>query len=199
MKYTLFFLFLLLLSVKSFSQEYMDKIASKSCACVEAVPDSLETRKFNMQFGLCMFEAAMPYSKQLKKDYGIDLERIDTEGEKLGRLIGVKMASVCPNILVKISERVKGKSEGTTEQTVKGTVTKIEKDFFVVFTVKDESGKSGKYYWLSYIKTDSDLVTTYGQLIDKPVEIVAEARELFDPKIEEYRQFLVIKKITIVQ
>src|SRR5688572_19861396 len=99
--------FLTLLFNKTLSQDYMDVIAKKSCECLGEISDTLRTDQYNMELGICMIEAAMPYKKQIKKNHDIDLDKIDTEGEKLGRIIGLKMASVCPNALVKITQRAK--------------------------------------------------------------------------------------------
>lgn len=200
MKHVLILACLLLVAGKSFSQDYMDKIVEKSCACTETVPDTLESQQFNMQLGLCMLEASMPYAKQIKKDHGIDMENINVAGEKLGRLIGMKMAGVCPDVLVKLTNKVKGKSAPSKKEiTVDGTITKVEKDFFVVFTVRDESGKTSKYYWLTLIKSDTDLVSNYAALVGKNVAIIAESQDFFDPKLDEYRSFLIIKGITVVE
>lgn len=183
-----------------FSQDYMTTIAEKSCACLEKVPDTLETQQFNMELGLCMIEASMPYKKQIKKDHNINLENIDTEGEKLGRLIGIKMVSVCPNILVKMTSTSKSRVNAKQNaEEAEGTITKIEKDFFVTFSIKDGSGKVNKYYWLTAIESDSDLVNNYSSLEGKSVSIAYKPIELFDPRINEYRQFLVIQELYPVE
>ena len=55
-------------SFTAFSQDYMDKIALEVCDCIDNVSDSVPTDQFNMELGLCMLEASMPYKKQLKKE-----------------------------------------------------------------------------------------------------------------------------------
>ncbi len=90
----------------AFSQDYMDKIAIASCECIDNVSDTIPTDQFNMELGLCMLEASMPYKKQLKKDHGINFDKIESQGEKLGRLIGIKLASTCPNTLMRMVKKV---------------------------------------------------------------------------------------------
>lgn len=151
-----------------------------------------------MRLGICMIEASMPYKKQIKKDFDINLDKIDTEGVKLGRMLGVKMASVCPNTMVKMTQKVKGQTAPTkAAQTSMGTVTKIENDFFVVVSLKDEVGKITKYYWLTFIDSQVDLANSYSTLMGKSLSIDYEPQEFFDPKLREYRQFFVIKKIKV--
>ncbi|MBL0328971.1 MAG: hypothetical protein IPP64_06050 [Bacteroidetes bacterium] len=181
-----------------FAQDFMDKIVKKTCECLDNISDTLPEDRFNMELGLCMLDAANPYKKQIKKEYGIDLENIDTEGERLGRIIGLKMAGACPNSLVKITNRVKvDEPPPVDELSVVGTVTKIEDDLFVVISLKDELGKITKYYWLGFIETANDLTGSYSSLQGKSIRITYINQEYFEPKLKEYRQFPVIKKITI--
>ena len=101
--FRLFVLFMLLFILNPvYSQNYMDEIVNKSCECLISVPDSLDSEEFNMKLGLCMLEASMPYKKQLKKEFGIDLDNIDVEGARLGKLIGIRMTTVCPDALSSI-------------------------------------------------------------------------------------------------
>lgn len=181
-----------------FAQDFMDKIVKKTCECLDNISDTLPEDRFNMELGLCMLDAANPYKRQIKKEYGIDLENIDTEGERLGRIIGLKMAGACPNSLVKITNRVKvDEPPPVDELSVVGTVTKIEDDLFVVISLKDELGKITKYYWLGFIETANDLTGSYASLQGKSIRVTYVNQEYFEPKLKEYRQFPVIKKITI--
>jgi hypothetical protein len=196
MKNILLISFLVLTVSKGLAQDYITVITQKSCDCVAQVPDTLKTEEFNLRLGLCMIEASMPYKKQIKKDFDINLDKIETEGAKLGRMLGVKMATVCPDALVKMTQRMKGQAPSSkAEQTATGTVTKIENDFFVVLSLKDESGKISKYYWLTFIESAADLTSSYSTLLGKTLHIGYEPREFFDPKLQEYRQFFVIKRI----
>jgi hypothetical protein len=82
---------------------------------------------------------------------------------------------------------------------MKGNITKIDKDFFVVFSVKDEAGKTTKLYWLGFIEAGLDLVSGYEALAGKDVEVSFEYKEFFDPKVNEYRAFPVITNLNPVK
>ena len=145
MKQTIIFLFLLL-NLKGFSQDYLDKITQQTCGCLNKVSDTVSTDRMYMELGVCMISAAEPYKKQLKKDHNIDISNIDSneEGEKLGKLIGIKMASVCPDALLALTARAE-KNEKNNESDLNvfvGRITKIDKDYFVVFTITDTENKS---------------------------------------------------------
>jgi len=176
------------------AQDYMDKITLQTCDCVKNVKDSLNEDRMFLELGLCMIKAAEPYKKQLKKDYNINFDNIDKEGEALGKLIGMRMATNCPDVLMKMTEQANRKKPETTQETFSGRVTKIEKDFFVIFTVNYE-GKALKFYWLTNAESNIDLIDQYSQLFDKDVKVKYQVNLLFDPKIGDYRNFNVIEKI----
>ncbi len=70
------------ISTIAISQDYLDDIAIKSCECLSNIADTLSSDQYNLELGLCMIEASSPYAKQLKKDYRIDLNKIDKHGGK---------------------------------------------------------------------------------------------------------------------
>ena len=180
------------------AQDYMTTIAEKACSCLDKPMDGQDQEMVNAQLGLCMIDAALPYQKQIKKDYGIDMNNIDKEGEKLGRVIGLKVATVCPDKLAKIAQSRKENKKAETAEVfeLEGMISKIEKDFFVNFAIKDETGKITKCYWLTAIATETDL-TNYQSLEGRAVTISYTNQELFDARIGEYRKFAVIQSLEV--
>lgn len=195
---------IILISISSnilFSQDYMDDIVIKSCECLTKVSDTLELNRLHMELGLCMINASMPYKKELLKDYDIDLNNIDSEGEKLGTMIGLRMAGTCPNELIKLAEQTGELDQEIienqyVENVTIGEITKIDSDLFIAFTIKDEKGKSSKFYWLTFIESDFDL-SDYSTLINKNVSVTYTTQELYDNKIQEYRLFNIISSIKV--
>ena len=199
MKHVLMIVLIAVICGNALAQDFMTVIAQKGCSCAETLPDTLDETQSNMKLGVCMIEASMPYKKQIKKTYDIDLDFIEKDGEKLGRLIGVKMASICPDALVRVAQRSGKKTLPVKEDLIStGTVTKIDNEPFVIFSIKDDTGKVTKYYWLTFIDTQYDLANSYAAISGKSVRINYESREFFDPRLSEYRQFLVIKKIEVM-
>ncbi len=194
---------LLTICTISFSQDYMDEIALKACECLHSVSDTLDTERYNMELGFCMIDAAMPYKKQIKKDYKIDLDRIDGQaGNELGQVIGLRMASVCPDAIMQVASKVNGEEEAEElEDVVVGYITKIDENKFIVFSLTDEKGKIMKFYWLTFIEADLnfELTSQYKSLMNKMVQITYLPQEFFDYRIEEYRPFNIIQKLQIVQ
>ena len=189
---------LILAGYHSFAQTYFDKIVQESCNCVSKVSQTLDNEKYTQELGICMIVAAEPYRKQLKKDHNIDFDKIDVDGEKLGKLIGIKMVAVCPDLILAVAKR-SGNSESAAveNKSFEGIITKIESDFFVVLHIKDESGKTNKFYWLTYVESGIEVADRYDSMVGTSVALTYRSEEFFDPKIKEYRSFSIIEKLEL--
>ena len=114
-------------------------------------------------------------------------------------ITGAGMASICPNALLKMANNVGlDEEEAVEENSFFGHVTKIDGDIFLEFSVRDQQGKTSKFYWLTFIESNIDLSVNYETLIDKSVRIDAVPQEIFDARIGEYRTVHVITKIKLV-
>jgi len=190
---------LLIVGLNLKAQEYMAIIMEQSCNCVGEVPDSLSGNAFNMQLGLCMLEAAMPYKEEIKRDFNINLDNIDVEGEAFGKIIGIKMVGYCPEVMLKLTQKVEmQKEEEEKPEFVTGKITNVGNDGFVVLSIKDETGKERKYYWLSFVESEFDMVNSYEELKGKKVKVSYFDQELFDSRLKEYRQFLILESLEVL-
>ena len=184
------------------SQDYMQDIVQKSCECITELTDSLKTNAAAMELGLCMIESAMPYQEELLEDYDIDLKRIDGhQGEELGRIIGLEMVSVCPEVLMAVAGDMENEAEEieSSFKFVEGEVISISEDKFVEFSIKDESGKVSKYYWLTFAASNIELPTDYNSLVEKSVQVGFITQDFFDARIGEYRPFYVISSLNVIE
>jgi hypothetical protein len=195
----------------SLAQKYMDDITQKSCECIENMSLKGKKDQISAQLGVCMIQASMPYKKQLKKDHDIDLEKMgDEEGRKLGTIIGFKLAGVCPESLIKISqlmnntvdeiivEELEEDEFKKDSKQLKGKITNIEKDLFVVITIEETNGKTTKLLWLNFVQSNIDLPIKWESLVGKNVSINYNSNaQFFDPKINDYRIFLIIDKLNV--
>ena len=138
------------------AQEFMDSIATQTCDCVSKVEDGLSEDRYVLEFGLCIIQAATPYQKEIKEELGIDFSQMDgPKGEELGTTIAMRMVNICPEALMKAAGDMEGSDfmEEPMEEspTYQGTITKIEGEQFATFSVKEETGKVTKFYWITYI------------------------------------------------
>ena len=184
-----------LLSLLSFfnsygQEDYLDIIAKKACECIESrnLHEIENQEAATNQLGICLLDASKDYREALLRDHQLDLNKLDMDGEKLGVLIGSRMAFVCAETLMSVAE---------TEQTdvilsEGGEITAVEESPFVVFTLKDSSGKSSKFYWLTFVDSNLDLQNSFSQLKGRKVSVEYMEQELFDPRLKEYRMFNLI-------
>lgn len=192
------------------TRDYLDEIANEACACIDKLDSGLSTHEAQMRMGMCFFEAAMPYQEQLKADHGIDLSNeasLSQEGRSLGELIGQRMALKCPSTIAKIFSSTDEESAPTDDdvapsaddaadtQVFEGTVSEVTQDHFVIFSVRNDAGKRMKFYWLTPVEANFDLVGEYAGLNGQRVRIAWTEIEVFDPRLEEYRKIAVILSI----
>lgn len=206
---------LLLVTLVAFPQDYMTKIAKESCSCVEdASREYDDPDEMLMQFGLCMIMVAEPYRKKLKKDYDIDFDHIERDAEKLGTLIGMKMAGECPETLIKLTKDAEGSelveerygiddddddADESATASFRGTVTKVETDQFVVFTIEDRTGVKKKFIWLHHFSNSLNLEEEYNNMVGKMLKIRYIEKDLFDARISEYKEFNIMSSVELIE
>lgn len=200
MKNIFFTVLLVSISLTAFSQDYMDEITRKTCECIENIEEGTESEQFKMKIGLCMLQAAEPHQKKLKKDHGINWDKIDTQGEKLGRIIGMKMAATCPDALLALAgkdddEEESRKIDESFKNTFEGEVSSIDGEVFKVFSVTHENGNVSKFYWFTMAASNFTITNNYQLLLEEKVVITYRTEEMFDARIGEYRPFNIITRI----
>jgi len=173
------------------AQDYLDAMAKRSCECVEKLPENINKQSITMQVGFCILQSASPDDKlKILKDHQVDMNNPMKDGQKTGELVGARMASVCPATLIKLSsDAIEARG------SVSGKINKVDADNFVVFSLQDASGKVSKYIWLTQVNSNLDLAASYKTLIGKTVKISFETKDVFDPKIGEYRPFKIITNL----
>lgn len=186
------FLVLSLSSMSVYAQDYVDGIAKRSCECVGKIPSTGTKDQKTMQAGICILKSFEAEDKaKFKKDFGLDIGDFSRDGREIGMKIGVQMATQCPDLVMRMSSDI----GDARESDITGTITKIETDPFVVFSVKDKNNVGQKILWLTSIVSPIDLPNNYQSLLGKTTTITYETKDIFDPKIGEYRRFKVMTQI----
>ncbi|MDN5201796.1 hypothetical protein QQ008_10495 [Fulvivirgaceae bacterium BMA10] len=178
------------------AQDVIEKIAKGACDCLDEVDDSADINKMQMELGLCIIKIAQPYEKELKEQHNFDFSAIDgPTGERLGQMVGIKMATLCPDVLMKLSSAYAEDESNEEEQYVYGKIKSIEDKQFVTFHLEDSDGKMVKLLWLDFFPNSNKIASKYETLLNKDVDIYYKEQELFDPRIKEYIKFKVITDI----
>ena len=190
------FLFTLLAMAGGLSaQDVLDKIARESCDCLTAVDRAtIKGDALQMQLGLCMMKAAAPYEKELRKQYKVDMARLDSDtGERLGELVGMRLVGVCPEFLEMITE-MQGEAEVATADvptaSVNGTVTSLRDRQFSTVLVKDGSGRTVELMRLEHFP-NADMLTG-ANATGLSATFYYTVRELYDPVAGTYRSTYVL-------
>ena len=193
MKKNLLFVFLLATINTCLAEDFLDSVAKRTCTCLDNVPAAnLSPDDSKAQMGVCIIGSTTPQEReQFKKDFALDFNQLDKNGTRIGEIIGGRVLTTCPASI----QRVMSIDNKNAVSTVTGVITKIEQDFPVVFSLKDNQGKVIKLYWVDPVESEQDLPNSYSNLIGKTVEVKYKNKDMFDPKIGEYRQFKVISKI----
>ena len=148
-----------------------------------------------------MLKTAMPYSKEIKRDYGIDLSKDIANNEKmkeLGIQMGMLMLNECQELFEKITESDKDTEnveENDSYLLFSGTVKKIEKENFVIFHIVGENKTLTKFYWVSNVESDLDLPKEYNSLVGKKVNLSYYTTEIFDAKINDYKNLNILSSL----
>ena len=86
------------------SEDYKTEITQKICDCInEQDLHSMTSDDLEIQFGLCLFSAIEGYDKELELELGEPFD-IEKHSEKIGEMVGMKMVTVCPDIIQKLIE-----------------------------------------------------------------------------------------------
>lgn len=170
----------------------MEIIANKSCECLaekRLANPSISTE----EMGACLLLATKDYKARILEDYDLDLNDLTrANGERLGELIGSKMAFNCPELVMGAARE----EEEYESFSATGKVLGISNETFVTFELKNDNGKIEKFYWFTYVDSNLNLQNMYSDLKGKQVQLEYVQQELFDSRIKEYRMFNVITSLT---
>jgi hypothetical protein len=195
-------IFTSLFALNTSAQDYLDKIAIETCNCAQNISGDVSNDRYMQELGVCMFTAAKPYQKQLKKDFKIDYNNVIADSERLGELIGMRMAFHCPDYILELAsktgmlnEEPEPEANLNLNEYFEGTLIKVDRDQFLSIQAKDFNGKTVRFYWLWPIQSPINPEDDFSKFLNEPIELFYEQHEFFDPKIGEYRTFNVLVKI----
>jgi len=181
----------LAISSSAMAQTYVATWAQKACTCAEALPNSMEGEALQGQMGICMVTALdKKDAESYKKDYGVDILSFPKDSEKFGEALAPKLFEACPSTMM-----ILGKKLTKHVTAAEGRLIKIDVDGFVNLTITEKSGKQSKVLWLGMVYGNDAFASNYKDMVGKDLSFQYEQRELFDPKIGEYRTFKVLTHV----
>lgn len=188
-------------SLSLFSQDYKQKIAKASCECTADMKSkNISAGEVNTQFGLCVIKSSMPYSKELKKEYGFDIKDMgddnnDPKMDVFFQDLSMLMMTECSDTFFNFLKSGESKKDTEKESVLSGSIVKIEKSNFVVFHLIDENKNLKKLNWVTPIESNLDLPTEYNTLLNKKVTVNYYVADIFDVNLNDYRNLNVISSL----
>ncbi|PZO32322.1 MAG: hypothetical protein DCE86_07720 [Flavobacteriaceae bacterium] len=181
------------------SQDILDVITKEVCSCANEKKDMLKdaaSEKVQMQLGLCIISSFSSHEKEVTAKYGNVME---AEGamEKLGGDVGIKMASVCPDVLMMFADMESEFGEETEEipaLTLEGKIIEIKPEQFLTVIVKDNSGRNHTFLVLTFFE-DSNLFIENKLKKNDKVSVQYWEQEFYDAKARDFRYYKVIQGI----
>ncbi|MCY1243998.1 hypothetical protein D9M72_570460 [compost metagenome] len=118
--------------------------------------------------------------------------------EKLGGDVGMKMAGICPDVLMSLAEMGMSEIDSTeVEQehsTVEGRIVEIKSEQFLTVVIKDNSGRNHTMLMLTFFEDSNLLIENKLKKNDK-VSVDYWEQEFYDVKAKDFRYYKVIQGI----
>ena len=170
--------------------ELLDAISNDICS--EITTKNIKVINESI-LGVQMIKSLMNYKEDVVfyfgKDYFINEKVMQTLGEEIGTHLGIK----CPEIFLDIID-----FEETTEAfnylAVNGKLSKVQKNEFLTFTIKEPSGKTHEFLLLSSFET-SYLLTDNILKINDEIEVSYYVSEIYNAKIGRYVNYNIVTYI----
>ncbi len=183
-------------STSAWAQNYLDGVISKSCECMQTISDT-ETRDVkDMQLGLCMLKSFSEEDKvKFKKEFNLDVNNPVRDGHSIGSRLGTRLATACPDQLIRLSRDGQKDGSESRESVITGKINKIETSPYVTFVVKDGNNVLHRLSWITRISSSLDISANYLTYVGKSLTFKFDNKDLFDPRISDYRSVKVITEI----
>lgn len=185
------------------AQDVIQKVADASCECfTDGLEEVTDKEEVEMKLGLCIFQGATPYMKELKKKEGLSISN-EAELEKLIEKVGMRMVVSCPAFVNYISENYEDYEDEDEEEyyaeSFEGTFKKLDAQQFNVLVVEDESGREHKILWLEHFDNASDFEGGKAKKLEgREVRITYVERDMYEPKLDEYIKMKVVKGVELL-
>lgn len=205
MKFKTTYLIFLMLIISAISNAQKDKdkaydrMGKSVCECVEKKGDDLKDAtqaQFELAFGVCLIKAYNE-DQEYYKSKGIKMSTNGDAMEALGEEIGMKMAEYCPELLLSMAAFYEDDEDFAEEaneiMSIVGTIEKVEDGTFHTLIIKGDDGRTYKMLWLTYVNNHDILLEAVAN--KKPHTFTYYETEMYDNRINEYRNMLIVDSV----
>ncbi|WP_395054172.1 hypothetical protein [Flavobacterium sp.] len=186
---------LVLICSYSFAQKkevLYKKVASLTCECTTAK----KTDKLSDEdFGFCILISLNKLTPKEQKIIGYDSNEKSEIKDEIAENIGIEMALICPEIFSKIESEVQ--VEEVPDLVFIGIFDTTVSNEFNTIKVTYENKVTKDFIWLFPFDGDSLLIKKKIVKGDK-IEIRYREQSFFDPKTNDYKNYLEILEIKLL-
>ncbi len=184
-------------------QEILDRVAKETCDYLSSEEvKGLKGDALAMKMGVKIFALYGKYKKEFN-EAGIifDMNNPAESGEKLGEQIGMNMIKFCPDALIALANDDAFMEDETVQKidnpvdesrSFEGSIKSISGKEILTLSIKDTSGKTQKFVWISNFKGSDRLMDT-AKAKNTKVKVYFENIEMYSPELQDY---VVRKQIT---
>lgn len=184
------------------AQDVADKIARDACPCIDGLDGATITEEQTAELGVCMIGKAFPYAKDLKRKYGIDMDRMNEEtGRELGVLIAGRMAAQCPGFAefaVAMANKPEEPPAADAPRSITGSVQETKPGQFLTVVVRKDDGATVELLLLEHVSNAEQVYEDPAKARGLKAEWEYVEREFFDPYTRSYKTYHVITGLTPV-
>ena len=184
----------------------LEDITNDVCNCISSkVGGGISQKEIEVQLGLCIINTYGTYKDRIEKYMNISFED-PTSMELFGQEIGMKMITICPDTFMSFAKDMiedEVESYNTSKETapkltvVSGEAVKLDNDQFNTLVFKGENKREYKLLWLEYFE-GQELLSDVKELKKSMLKVSFENKEMYDPKLKDYRTYKVLRKLEVV-
>lgn len=187
------------------SQDILDTLTKEVCSCADAKKEKLaeaNSQKRHMGLGICIASSIIvssisSHKEEVTAKYGNVMDN-NEEWEKLGSDIRLKMAVICPDVLMALAETGQFDTDSEPDEdeysTIEGRIVEIKQEQFLTVAVKDNSGRSHTMLMLMFFE-GSNLLTEDKLKKNDKVLVEYFEQEFYDVKAKDFRYYKIIQGI----
>jgi len=172
------------------------KLANSTCECI----NTKEVTDINL--GICIFAAINQLSEKERRIVNVDIDDKMASIEKIAESVGLEMASICPDVFIKIAAENNPEAGITADDSdldlfYTGTFESMTTAEFNTIFIIDDKNVRQEFIWLFTFEGDSLFVKNKIVKGDK-LEIHYRQQDFFDPKQNKYRIYNEITSIKLL-
>lgn len=179
-------------------QDLLDDMARAACSCLESKNMSDNYEKLKFEAGMCILAYYQEHTDEVNEYFGIT-EFNGVTGRIVGEKLGVKMVTVCPDLVIKLGQSKISDDEDEDDRastyTISGKVAKAEGADLITYHIKADDGKTYKVVWYRNFEGSEDLVDDPKSIVGKKVTVTVEDVECYIPKAKGYYSVREIRKL----